>query len=492
MIRIYSAILILLLFIGCTKQVVIYDAPVNDNFELPLILNLNGKDCAYDHDTKTLKFSVHPDSLNNYSPFTKFQDYSTIKFNNKILANHSVNSFGNVELHKTYPLEIVAKGDNQIFNLIFTDIPIVQVITKGKIVNNPKIPGRILIHNPLQKQSLTELWMGIEQRGASSIKKKKKSFGITLYHSKDFDDTRFESFFGMTTNNKWILDAMYIDRSRLRNKSSFDVWRSMKPDNIAIHSKNVEVFVNSKAMGLYSFNENYTKEYLNLTNESVLYTGIDNSDESMFYEFSDDPPTGALWEEWEQKYPDPKQTIIWDHFQDFCELVADGSDQDFTNNIGQYINIDNFVDYYLFVNLCYGYDNVGKNWFFLKRDANHKYEIVLWDLDATWGRDAESQPTSSTLHVSNNLFDRLIELNPDHFVDKLVARWDELRTSAFSEANLIEVFDQNFNAVKHYQIVPFENLIWQQNLNLMDEQAYINNWINQHLVFLDNYFAEME
>ncbi len=486
--RVYLLFLFSFIVMGCTKQVVIYNAEVNDNFELPLILNFNGRSCAYDHKTKTLKYAIHPDSLNQYSPFVEFQDYAAIKLDQETLSNYTVNSLGDIELYKPYAVEITVKGDRESFNLIFTDMPIVQVITKGAIVNTPKISGRMLVNAPIEKVSLTESWIGVETRGSSSLNKEKKSYGVALYQDKNLKNAISKPFFGMKSNHKWILDAMYIDLSRVRNKSAFDVWKSIDAKYIGIGSKYVEVFVNSSSMGLFAFNENYTPEYLNLTGESVLYEGIDNSEETFFNRFSDDKPNSAIWEEWEQKYPDPEEELLWDDFQKLCQLIAEGSDEDFIHTINQHVKMDLLIDYYLFVNLCQGYDNVGKNCFFLKRNLNDKFEIIPWDLDATWGRDAKSNLTEHHTQVTNNLFKRLIELNPNHYVERLTNRWYELRASALSESYLLNVFDQNFSMINDYHIIPFENQIWQQGLNLEVEKAYIQQWIHEHLIFLDDYF----
>ena len=489
MIRPYLLFIFSFIVMACTKEVIIYDAEVNDNFELPLILSFNGKNCAYDHNTKTLKYTVHPDSLDNYAPFVEFQDYSAVKFDQKTLSNYTVNSLGNIQLYKAYPVEITVKGHQEFFSLIFTDIPIVQIITKGKIVNTPKISGRMLMSAPTENVGLTESWVGVETRGSSSLNKDKKSYGVALYQSKALKHIVSKAFFGMKNNHKWILDAMYIDVSRVRNKSSFDIWKRIDANYIGIKSKYVEVFVNSKSMGLYAFNESYTPEYLNLSNGSVLYEGIDNSEETFFNRFSDDKPNSAIWEEWEQKYPNPEEKLIWDDFQELCKLVAEGSDEEFIHTISQQVNIDLLIDYYLFINLCQGYDNVGKNCFFLKRGPGAKFEIIPWDLDATWGRDAKSNLTKNHTQVSNNLFRRLINLNPNNYIERLTNRWVELRGNVFSESELLEVFDQNFTRIKNYQIIPFENQIWQQGLNLSAEQAYLHQWLHERLIFLDNYFS---
>lgn len=479
--------------ISCTKKVVVFDGNTNASFELPLILKLNNKKCVYDSETKTLKYSLSSNSLAQFSPSVEFQTYSQVKLNGIQLVNNNVNDLGDVELNKVYDITFTTSGIVNNLKLVFTDIPLVQIITSDRITNEPKIPGKLLVYYPEQNNSYIESWIGIETRGASSADLNKKSYGFKMYSDRYLSNPKSGSFFDMKLNDKWILDAMFIDFSRLRNKTSFEIWKSMVPDSskIGIKTRFVEVYLNTKSIGLYCFNENYTERFLGLNNQSVLYTGNDNTEATMFNRMPNNNPNSRLWEEWEQKYPNPSQYINWDDFKALNELVVNATDIDFKNNIEQHIDIDNVIDYYLFVNMCNGYDNVGKNWFFLKMNNSSKFQIVPWDLDATWGRNSQGETLNATTIVTNGLFERLISLNPNNFKSKLKTRWNNLRANRFNEINLKGVFENNFTTLSNYKIIEIENRVWNKNLNLNSEKSYINSWISNRLNFLDNYLSNL-
>lgn len=367
-----------------------------------------------------------------------------------------------------------------------------QIIALDKILNEPKTLARILVNN---QSTLYNEMVGIENRGASLLSNPKKSYGFKTIYQKNIDSQKPTSFFNIAANTKWILDAMYIDQARLRNKTSFQIWNSLNANSSnnhhAIEGKFVEVFLNNKSMGLYHFTDNFTSEKLHANFNSVLYVGKDNQKDTYFIECPKGNANSAFWGNWEQKIPEPKEKIDWHNFEALLNFVVNSSDVEFKNNIAQYIDTDNFVDYYLFVCLFSGYDNLGKNWMFYKQNPQGKFIIIPWDLDATWGRDHAATLVWHSNTISNHFFDRLITLNANNFKDKLKDKWNTLRGNEFAYSTLIAIFNQNFETLNNSQIIPIENQIWSLSINLQSEQQYINGWISQRLYFLDNYFLNL-
>jgi len=188
------------------------------------------------------------------------------------------------------------------------------------------------------------------------------------------------------------------------------------------------------------------------------------------------------------KYKYISQFIYWNDFYAFNDLVVNSNNANFKNQIFKHINSENIIDYYLFMSLCYGYDNVGKNWYFFKQNTTEKFKILLWDLDATWGRNHNALIQSSNLFLENNLFDRLLNINPENFKQQLKTRWNSLRTNEFSLFELQNKFNTNFEELNQYSIIPIENQIWNEAFNLTNEKDFINGWIESRLFFLDDYF----
>lgn len=493
MLKLLKYIWLIVVFTSCKKEVVVFNNDVNPSYELSFVLKLNNKNCVYDNETKTLKYSLSNNDTNQFTPLIEFQNYSSIKFNGQSLVNNSLNNLGDIELNREYSVLITSAGEENELKLKFTNIPLVQIITQDNIRNEPKILGKIYCLYPNQSKPYEESWMGIEIRGASTASLDKKSYGIKLFSDKYLSNSRLLSFFNMKENNEWILDAMYIDRSRARNKTSFELWRKITRDstNKGIKSQFVEVYHNYKSLGLYCFNESYNEQFLNLNSQSVLISGVDNTNETKFNSLPQGNPRGRFWGQWEQKYPNPSYTLNWENFKSLNELVVNGSDTDFKNNINQLLDINNTIDYFLFVNMCNGYDNIGKNWFFFKKDNSAKFQILPWDLDATWGRNSQGELLNTTTLVTNGLFNRLINLNPSNFKSKLKNRWLYLRANSLSESDVKNLFTSNLSVLTDFNILEIENRVWNGSLNLNAEQIYIEGWITARMFFLDNYFSNL-
>ncbi|WP_027420048.1 CotH kinase family protein [Crocinitomix catalasitica] len=488
--KLYIILIGLFLLTACKKEVVIYDAKGDDNFELVALLNLAGKDCFYDSEFDVLKFSLSEADAANFNPLVKFEAGTEILFAGKLLKNNAVNSFGDIEINKAYAVVLKARGETLNTQLVFTAIPTVQIVVLDEVENEPKTLGKLTINYPELDRPSQVNWIGLEFRGASSLRYDKKSYGFRIYNDKSTENESHAAFFDFENNEDWILDALYIDQSKLRNKTSFELWQSMgdAENHVSIESRYVELFMNNNALGLYAFTEDFTARLLDLNGSSVLYKGTDNSEATHFEELPHKAPLSSKWGDWQQKYPKPSETIVWDDFQALNELVIKADDADFKANIGQQIDLDNIIDYFLLVNLCSAYDNIGKNWCFLKRNSTDKFIIVPWDLDATWGRDATGDFYASQIIQTNKLFNRLIDLNPDDFNFRLQTRWYNLRKDQFSVQNLSRLFGINFDLLREYNVETLELRKWDIPMNLSAEESYINAWIEKRLVVLDEKF----
>ncbi len=486
--------LFLLGFQSCYKEEVVYNSEANSNLELPTIFRINGKDCCYDYTESSLRFPIEDELINDFSPFIEFQEYSTVYFEGRLLQNNSINSLGKIEINKEYKLRVETLNKTQQLALTFTSLPIVQIITPNTILDEPKTIARITVNYVGMNESSDSYYVGIEHRGGRSQLYDKKSFGFSLKGSVTLDDNISNSFFGMNSNNDWILDAMWIDCGRLRNKTSFELWKKFDEEkNDGISSKFVELYINNEHQGLYCFNENINSEFFSLTNEdAVLYKAISwENGATGFGVYESNPPLNYFWSGWEQKYPDPKIEINWKPLSELRRLAVNESDDVFRSQITSFIDIDNFIDYYILLNIVSASDNTGKNTFLVKANSQDKFHILPWDIDGSWGLSWDGSHDGYTSILSNNLFDRLIETNPDDFVNKLKFRWSSLRAGVLSNIELKKLFADNFNLINNSDIIEIENKKWESNIDMDEEEEYLMNWLENRTDFLDNYFNDL-
>lgn len=486
---------LILLFASCYREQVILIPQTDDNLRLESILYLNSKPCFLDEKSKIISYSIEESSLHNFNPIISYSSLVKLYYSGKLVANNSEINFGNIEYKKEYSLFFVTKQDSTEIKLRFTPLTCVRISKAYPIYDEPKIPAFLQIAYPEINNANYLGYIGIEHRGATSLAYPKKSLGFNTLLNKDIKTYKMINLIANRANYNWILDAAYIDNSRVRNAVSFSIWAkiSKKQNHYSLNTKPVELYINNDLQGIYFLNENFIPEILNLkTNNEVLYKAIDWYDGATKFEFTNDTTANTeYWDGWEQKYPDPKTILNWQPLKNLRNFIVNSSDKNFADSIEFYIDIDNFIDYYLFLNLISAYDNCGKNTFLMQSTQTEKFIILPWDMDGAWALFWDGTYIEPTGILTNNLYDRLFRSNPNNFKLKLKNRWLELRQNVFSYPEIISEFDDKINIIIKSGIIEKENSIWGLNINSEQEFEHIKSWISQRLYFLDNYFTEI-
>lgn len=482
-------------FESCYKEEVVFDSLPDNQLELALILELDYKACFLDKSSRTLRYAIAEDSIQNFTPYTQFQSYSDVCIEHISLTNNSRNNLGKIKINKKYRVKITTKGIEHNFTLVFTNLPIVRIVTPNQIIDEPQKLARLTINYPSDTNAKMTSFVGIDFRGGSAQFNSKKSYGFSFLKTMDLRHKTSKALFGWEKNEDWILDAMYNDKSRVRNKISFEIWKEMNPlRHESIKSRFVELYINNDYQGLYCLNEQMNAEKLGLSGlEAVLYksTGWGEGATTFEHLSSNAPIFIDEWEGWEQKYPQPKDRINWQPLYDLRDMVVHKSDAEFMAQISSLIDLEVLIDYYIFLNVISGADNSGKNIIWVRKNAQSPFFITPWDLDGSWGRFWDGSNMNSNIILTNGLFERLLMLNPEHFKDKLKSRWLVLRGGVFMFSNIETIYDRAFNEIKKSDILAIENVKWGTYIDVQQEKNYIEHWTQDRLVFLDRYFANL-
>lgn len=489
-------VLICIFFVqSCYKEQVVFDSLPNEELELALILELDSKACFFDKSSNSLRYSIEEDSIHNFAPLVMFQDYSEVVFNNIPLTNKTINTLGNVKINEEYTVKITTKGISNYLTLTFTNLPLIRIVTPNQIIDEPQKLARFTINYPSDSSIKMTSFVGIDFRGGSAQFNPKKSYGFSFLNRMDLGSKTSKSLFTWKKNEDWILDALYNDPSRLRNKSSFEIWRTMNPSSHqAIQSKLVELYVNNDRQGIYCLNEQMNAEKLDLSNpEAVLYKATAWGEGAASFEFlsSNAPLFIDEWDGWEQKYPKPKDRINWQPLYELRDLVVNKSNAEFISEIDSKIDRSVLIDYYIFLNLVSAADNSGKNIIWVRPNAQAPFFVTPWDVDGSWGRYWDGASMNSTTILSNKLFDRLLDLNPNNFKANLKSRWLALRSGVFTYLNIEAVFERGFEDMTRADILAIENLKWGTAIDAQQEQDYIHRWTLDRLSFLDAFFSNL-
>jgi hypothetical protein len=306
---------------------------------------------------------------------------------------------------------------------------------------------------------------------------------------------------GMRRDEDWFLDAMYIDRQRMRNKLAFEIWEDMvHPESVdpqasvfpGIRMEYVEMFINNTYQGLYCLGERMDESVLRLEDGqdgSVLYKPLDWCRGSVTFESYESAPAVSLeWDGWEQLYPE--NGPAWDALDQLRLLVVKGSGQAFSERIASLVDLENAADYYLLLNLLLAWDNTGKNIYYARYSEDAPLLMIPWDLEASLGRMYDQSNSLTVGMLSNNLFDRLLEAEEIGFKAMVREKWAHYRQGIFQDKALEERILKYCLLLESSGAIGRENLRWGVDIDIQNEYAYMMQWLRERLIYLDEIFGQ--
>jgi len=422
---------------------------------------------------------------------------------------------------------VIASG-----TILSSCLPLVQLYSDATIGSVYSL-GRIVVTDPDNILPSEILLSNLKLRGDYASRVDKKAYAVKL---KDIygENSMDRSFFGLRSDNNWILDAMFIDPGRMRNRVSTDLWNdSSAPTYYAVDEPKmtngtkgrfVEVFLNDSYNGLYCMTDKIDRKQLNLKKfkySADLTTVIQRgglykaSNWSIGTQLGNPITWGTnilpaynnsseTWTAFDMKYPDlgDGEPVEWKPAFDAVSVPYwQTNDADFTSKVSTYFDLPVFLDYYLFIDLLLASDNHGKNYYLSVYDqtVSPKVSLTPWDLDGVWGRrwDGSSNLTyaaqsfetyvANTEPKQNNLYLRMLKANTEGFNDKLKIRYRELRGTYFSHTSLMDRFYKYNDLFILSGAATRERDRWAIGV-INSEMTFLSNWITARLTYMDKQY----
>jgi len=416
--------------------------------------------------------------------------------------------------------------------LLVSCLPLVQLYSDATIGSVYGL-GRVAVTDPDNILPSEILLTSMKLRGDYASRVDKKAYALKL---KDIygENSMDRSFFGLRNDNNWILDAMYIDPGRMRNRVSTDLWNdfSTRP-YYAVDEPNmrngtqgrfVEVFLNDSYNGLYCMTDKIDRKQLNLKKLKYSIDSTTVTQRGGLYKASNwsigtqlgNPITwgtnilpdynnsSETWTAFDVKYPDlgDGEPVEWKPVYDAVSVPYwKTSDADFKSKLSTYFDLPVFLDYYLFLDLILASDNHGKNYYLSVYDQSisPKMSLTPWDLDGVWGRrwDGSSGRTFANQSFEtfivynepqqNNMYLRMLKSNTEGFNDNLKTRYRELRGTYFSYTSLMDRFYKYNNLFILSGASTREKDRWTIAV-INTEMTFLSNWITARLSYLDKQY----
>ena len=496
------------------RYIVQPDAPKQRNRQLLSSLYIYGARCAFDEQSRTFFFPF-PAEPGGYVHARDFS-YSSEAGPVLIVWESKAPAYG-----VRYNITAISREYTYTYRLMFTGLPIAQIsgVANHEISSGRLTPAGFSLVYRNEARGITQVssMAQIRHRGAWSLQFPKRSFAVRLTDTGGANNNL--AMLGLRRASAWILDAMYIDRSKMRDRVSMNIWNSFSSplahegipgvQVIANGTRGefVELFIGDEYWGLFCMTETINRQQLGLLHyaghvQSVRYKPECWSDAVLFHS-ADPSPAGYsnIWNNFRQSFPDPRLggPLYWYPIYDLVRFAAEASDRQFTAGIAALVDIDNLVEYMIFEAVTGADDNSGKNVHWSAFDVTDpelsRIFITPWDLDAVWGDSWNFDRRGPTwgwspVYYNNRLFRRLTRLNAAGFQDRLQLRWAELRTAELSPESIKAEFDRFFRL--------FESTgAWQREMDrwprrefhdaptLAHERAYLFNWIDARWQFVD-------
>ena len=359
--------------------------------------------------------------------------------------------------------------------LMITSLPIVTIYSSESIKDEPKVDCNFAIFDPKKRTDAEEKNLeyfeskaGIEYRGAGAMRYPKKPYNFKLYDSAG--EKREAEILNIRNDNSWILDAMYLDMARMRNRVCFDLWNTFnkpyyvneKPKAMSgTRGHYVEVFVNGQYMGLFILSDRIDRKQYQIEPEGGYIYKAKGWTAACFLQgysarsSNDDYYWNSA--EIEQKFPDADdgKKPNFNHMADFIDFVSKSSKSNFSQNFASRVDENSVIDTFIFLNLILGYDNAGRNTFWIFRNVNESKKVMhgLWDLDGVLGRDWNRVivDANNGWYYSNNnnpsgnnyfkLFKRIIDGDVEGLQQKIYDRWVALKDNELAPAKFNALVD---------------------------------------------------
>jgi len=399
-------------------------------------------------------------------------------------------------------LVIKAQEARDSVQLDFSSLPVLKVQSYDSIKDEPKTAARMVY----QKDSIVyEKVIGIEWRGNSALKYPKKSYDLEIWMDTISKESKDLTLGGLREDDDWILNSIYNEPIKLRSYFSNKLWLelsqsrgkdSLHKGKAGIDVAYVEVFLNDDYQGLYLLSEQVDRKQLDLKkfqNDTVrgeLFKGGSYAVGSSFSGVKTFNNAFPHWDGFEMEYPYEDYTAHWDNLYEFVDFVVNGDDKTFAEDIASRLDLDNAVDYYIFINVLRATDNMGKNYFLARNDATTPYYFVPWDLDGVLGCIMDGKRISTTNDIlSNGLFDRLLADNPADYRKKLTERWKELRTGSLETEKLTTNIRAIYEGLESNGLYERDGQVWPMEVPAADHLEYLLKWLNDRLTYLDGYFG---
>ena len=368
----------------------------------------------------------------------------------------------------------------------------------------------------ISKSKEFHAFLKIKCQGTSSMSYPKKNFTVKLYT----DGARSVEMPMMMRNwgvesSKYVLKANYVDHSHARNIVDANLWSGIvasradyaslpeelrsSPNNGAVDGFPIKVYTNGTYQGIYTWNIGKDAWMWGMDEENanhVLLCSETNTDGTYAENASN---FRALWNgvdgtNWSVEVG-TNSTAVKDSLNALISCVKDTTDDEFRAQIGNHLDLQSAIDYYIHCYADCGLDSLAKNMLL------GTYDLVKWymgryDMDSVWGLYWNgSKFVAATYRCPEDYqeqFSLLWERLEALYYNEIKARYAELRAGALSLPNIVTKFERFMDVIGldlYAEDLTIYTGIPQGSTNNIKQ---IRNYVRDRLAYVDEQIAALD
>lgn len=411
-------------------------------------------------------------------------------------------SHKNEAIASNYNFSILIKKNDQYRSakLVVSGLPILA-LNSPPYVEGEIVPQRITLLGPDASTSY-EGFCTSHVRGQTAATYPKFGYKIELC-DEQFNRVDFP-LLGLRSDDDWIINALYGDSSKIREKMAYQIWEEIqeynRTEDRSSNITHVELIFEDIYWGIYGLQEPVDQKQLSMDEADRFFRKTDlvvpESEDFIAEDGQEYIPGFRI------KYPqqvDVKaedwlllQPFVEAYYYDCYSSAVEVGDIETLTTL---FDFSNAMDYKIFVAVVSGDDNIFKNLDYCLRYENGQYimHVVPWDLNATFGDEgfganATYNPSRAQSNMSTREYIALYRADNELVESAIREKWAEYRRTFLSTEYLREMADAYMGELEASGAMFRDNARWPECENSTD-LTEIYDYIERHMVYLDECFA---
>lgn len=423
--------------------------------------------------------------------------------------------------NRSIPFYVVSESGYEKYYLKLTGLPVMAFWGTEHLTENGEILFEMALYGTEHSSDWVErCYTTSALRGNTSLTYEKKSLRLKLKEQEE--DGSFKkknkNLLGIRDDDDWILNSLYADNSRIRDKLSMDLWQEVGAfenpygQNFGVTGEFVEVIVNEAYAGLYLLTYPIDRKQLGMDKVSTQLAAREEVVERIYKK-----KYSAAWlsEYFVGELPDPNQldyrggfyvkgdTVLgkeeeWKPLYDMAKCL-ESEDETFREEIVKLADVPNMVDNWLFFQAIAGFDNENKNIYYITRQKgtdSYGY-FIPWDMNISFGalyseNEFYCEETMKELEtvIAFQPGMRVVELDAGGSRALVKQKWLKWRDEAFATDAVYAKMDALMAQLVDSGAMAREKERW-PNGNADEDITFMKDFTAKRFEFLDAYVEEL-